>query len=98
MLRSLGGGREGEAEPAAPRPATDRERLGASLRAANERTLATSRATGELDRPPLPVPGCAARASPAGRRETARARRSTTARCRTRTSCCARNRRKERAG
>ncbi|NEB64788.1 hypothetical protein G3I61_34940, partial [Streptomyces diastaticus] len=41
MLRPLGGGREWEAEPAALRPATDRERLGASLRAANARTFAT---------------------------------------------------------
>ncbi|NEB11837.1 hypothetical protein G3I32_23845, partial [Streptomyces coelicoflavus] len=40
MLRPLGGGREWEAEPAVLRPATDRERLGASLRAANDRTLA----------------------------------------------------------
>ncbi|MFC9463579.1 hypothetical protein [Streptomyces coelicoflavus] len=74
MLRPLGGGREWEAEPAALRPATDRERLGASLRAANDRTLAAHPATpGDQDRPPLPVPDCEACAWLADRRETARA-------------------------
>ncbi|WP_031047879.1 hypothetical protein [Streptomyces sp. NRRL F-5650] len=73
MLRPLGGGREWEAEPAALRPATDRERLGASLRAANARTFATPAAPGEPDRPPLPVPGCDACAWLAERREAARA-------------------------
>jgi hypothetical protein len=73
MLRPLGGGREWEAEPAALRPATDRERLGASLRAANERTLATPPAPGGWERPPLPVPGCDACAWLADRREAARA-------------------------
>ncbi|MFJ6918051.1 hypothetical protein ACIQUX_29395 [Streptomyces sp. NPDC101133] len=74
LLRPLGGGREWEAEPPALRPATDRERLGASLRAANDRTLATPAATpGDQDRPPLPVPGCDACAWLADRRETARA-------------------------
>ncbi|MEJ1201005.1 MULTISPECIES: hypothetical protein [unclassified Streptomyces] len=73
MLRPLGGGREWEAEPAALRPATDRERLGASLRAANERTLATPPAPGAPGRPPAPVPGCDACARLTGRREAARA-------------------------
>ncbi|MFE9706659.1 hypothetical protein [Streptomyces sp. NPDC005930] len=73
MLRPLGGGREWEAEPAALRPATDRERLGASLRAANDRTLATPPAPGTPERPPRPVPDCAACAWLADRREAARA-------------------------
>lgn len=73
LLRPLEGGREWEAEPAALRPATDRERLGASLRAANARTLATPPAPGDQDRPPLPVPDCAACARLADRREAARA-------------------------
>jgi hypothetical protein len=59
--------------PLALRPATDRERLGASLRAANARTFATPAAPGEPDRPPLPVPGCDACAWLAERREAARA-------------------------
>ncbi|BDD73685.1 MULTISPECIES: hypothetical protein [Streptomyces violaceoruber group] len=73
LLRPLGGGREWEAEPPVLRPATDRERLGASLRAANDRTLATPPAPAELERPPLPVPDCEACAWLAERRETARA-------------------------
>ncbi|MFI8948013.1 hypothetical protein ACIGO6_16075 [Streptomyces sp. NPDC053750] len=83
MLRPLGGGREWEAEPAALRPATDRERLGASLRAANERTLATPPtpapgatphpAPGDPGLPPAPFPDCAACAWLADRREAARA-------------------------
>ncbi|MGV9283168.1 hypothetical protein [Streptomyces sp. NPDC003730] len=73
MLRPLGGGREWEAEPAVLRPATDRERLGASLRAANDRTLATPPAPGEPERPPRPVPDCAACTWLADRREAARA-------------------------
>ncbi|MEV8128808.1 hypothetical protein AB0P07_32970 [Streptomyces sp. NPDC085944] len=77
MLRPLGGGREWEAEPAALRPATDRERLGASLRAANARTLAAPPApgtgVGAPHRPPAPVPGCEACSWLADRRETARA-------------------------
>ncbi|GAA2606409.1 MULTISPECIES: hypothetical protein [Streptomyces] len=77
MLRPVGGGREWEAEPAALRRATDRERIGAGLRAANERTLATPPVPGAgagcPDRPPLPVPGCDACAWLADRREAARA-------------------------
>lgn len=73
LLRPLGGGREWEAEPAGLRRATDRERLGASLRATNERTLATPPAPGPLERPPLPVPDCEACAWLADRREAARA-------------------------
>ncbi|MGW8066496.1 hypothetical protein ACVV2G_30480 [Streptomyces ziwulingensis] len=73
MLRPLGGGREWEAEPAALRPATDRERLGANLRAANERTFATPPAPGDPGGPPVPAPGCEACARLAARREAARA-------------------------
>ncbi|WP_217140956.1 hypothetical protein [Streptomyces sp. AC627_RSS907] len=73
LLRPLGGGREWEAEPAALRPATDRERLGASLRAANDRSLATPPAPGDPGRPPAPVSGCEACAWLADRREAARA-------------------------
>ncbi|NEC37458.1 hypothetical protein G3I66_30410, partial [Streptomyces rubrogriseus] len=39
----------------------------------NDRTLATPPAPGDLERPPLPVPGCEACAWLAERRETARA-------------------------
>ncbi len=73
LLRPLGGGREWEAEPDGLRPATDRERLGAGVRAANARTLATPPDPGDLSRPPNPVPGCAACAWLADRREAARA-------------------------
>ncbi|MGC9536318.1 hypothetical protein [Streptomyces sp. UG1] len=38
MLRPMGGGREWEADPALIRPATQEERIGAGVRAANRRT------------------------------------------------------------
>jgi hypothetical protein len=38
LLRPVGGGREWEADPAALRPATQAERIGAQVRAANRRT------------------------------------------------------------
>lgn len=38
MLRPVGGGREWEADPGTLRPATDAERIGALVRAANQRT------------------------------------------------------------
>ncbi len=38
LLRPVGGGREWEADPARVRPATQRERVSAELRAANQRT------------------------------------------------------------
>lgn len=38
MLRPVGGGREWEADPALIRPATQEERIGAGVRAANRRT------------------------------------------------------------
>lgn len=37
MLRPVGGGREWEADPAALRPATQAERIGAHVKAANRR-------------------------------------------------------------
>ncbi|UUU24211.1 hypothetical protein [Streptomyces sp. DSM 40750] len=38
MLRPVGGGREWEADPEALRPATPAERIGAQVRAANQRS------------------------------------------------------------
>ncbi|MFF9047165.1 hypothetical protein [Streptomyces parvulus] len=73
LLRPLGGGREWEAEPAGLRPATDRERLDAGVRAANARARSAPPDPGDLSRAPTPVPDCAACAWLAGRRETARA-------------------------
>lgn len=77
MLRPVGGGLEWEADPRTLRPATDRERLGASVRAVNHRSGTLPSLPPPLDetsRPPHPVPGCAACAELAERRETARAR------------------------
>ncbi|MET9255853.1 hypothetical protein [Streptomyces sp. NPDC003717] len=73
MLRPLGGGREWEAEPGSLRPATDRERLSASVRAANDRTLATPPGPGDVSRPPEPVEGCPTCLWLADRRVAARA-------------------------
>ncbi|WP_340376910.1 hypothetical protein U5640_18760 [Streptomyces sp. SS7] len=67
LLRPLGGGREWEARPDLIRPATPAERLSASLRAANSRSLHGG--------PPVPVRDCAACADLAGLRDAARARR-----------------------
>ncbi|MFF4214338.1 hypothetical protein ACFYZE_34335 [Streptomyces sp. NPDC001796] len=69
MLRPVGGGREWQADPDALRPATLRERIGAGVRAANER----ARAADDTSRPPLPVQGCATCEELAARREIARA-------------------------
>ncbi|MEV6739310.1 hypothetical protein AB0N14_21215 [Streptomyces sp. NPDC051104] len=68
MLRPIGGGREWQADPAALRPATQRERLSAGVRAANERARAA-----DDTNPPLPVRGCATCEELAARREIARA-------------------------
>lgn len=76
LLRPVGGGVEWEADPRRLRPATDRERLGASVRAVNHRTRSLPSLPPPLDddsRPPSPVPGCAACAELAGRREAVRA-------------------------
>jgi hypothetical protein len=73
MLRPVGGGREWQADPATLRPATDRERLSASVHAANDRTRAVPPDPGDLSRPPRPVPGCPACGELAERRDTARA-------------------------
>ncbi|POX44751.1 hypothetical protein [Streptomyces sp. Ru72] len=67
MLRPVGGGREWQADPAALRPATQRERLSAGVRAANER----ARTADDTSRPPLPVRGCATCEELAGLREAA---------------------------
>ncbi|MGW3202627.1 hypothetical protein [Streptomyces sp. NPDC001135] len=71
-LRPVGGGREWQADPATLRPATDRERLSASVHAANGRTRAVPPDPADLSRPPRPVPGCAACMTLAERRDTAR--------------------------
>ncbi|MGW7419693.1 DUF7848 domain-containing protein [Streptomyces sp. NPDC054813] len=73
LLRPLGGGREWEARPESIRPATAEERLSAEVRAANHRSSTLSYPV--LDSPaPEPVPGCAACAEFAGKRERAAAR------------------------
>ncbi|WP_031173312.1 hypothetical protein [Streptomyces durhamensis] len=72
MLRPVGGGREWQADPAALRPATDRERLSASVHAVNVRTRAVPPDPDELSRPPRPVPGCTACGKLAGLRDAAR--------------------------
>ncbi|MGW0995025.1 hypothetical protein [Streptomyces sp. NPDC002520] len=74
MLRPVGGGREWQADPEALRPATDRERLGESVRAANQRTRTQPALPPSLDdisRPPRPVPDCGTCAELAGLREDA---------------------------
>jgi hypothetical protein len=58
MLRPVGGGLEWQANPVSLRPATDRERLSAGVRAANSRALAMPPDPDDLSRPPLPVRGC----------------------------------------
>lgn len=59
LLRPVGGGREWQAKPEALRPATDRERIGAQVKAANERTRSVLTVPLEdLSRPPQPVRGC----------------------------------------
>ncbi|MEU8590230.1 hypothetical protein AB0C59_25000 [Streptomyces sp. NPDC048664] len=73
MLRPVGGGREWQADPAALRPATDRERLSAEVRAANGRTRTLPPDLHDLSRPPVPVPGCAECAAIGERGEAARA-------------------------
>ncbi|MFC4504830.1 MULTISPECIES: hypothetical protein [Streptomyces] len=59
MLRPVGGGREWQADPAALRPATDRERLRANVRAANKLARTDGPFMVGLPRPPQPVPDCA---------------------------------------
>lgn len=75
MLRPVGGGVEWQADPETVRPATDRERIGASVQAVNQRTRAVPSLPPPVDaagRPPRPVPGCAACLALAERREAAR--------------------------
>ncbi|WP_354670056.1 hypothetical protein [Streptomyces sp. S.PNR 29] len=69
MLRPIGGGREWQADPAQIRAATQDERLRAGVRALNDRF----RASLDVTRPPVPVPGCAACAELDARRDEARA-------------------------
>ncbi|MEV7322508.1 hypothetical protein [Streptomyces sp. NPDC093970] len=72
MLRPVGGGREWQADPAVLRPATDRERLSAGVRAANDRSAwGVPSGPEDLSRPPRPVPGCDECAELGGRREAA---------------------------
>ncbi|WP_046732506.1 hypothetical protein [Streptomyces humi] len=71
ILRPVGGGREWEADPATLRPATDRERISAGVRAANDRTRSVPPDPEDLSRPPRPVPGCAECAELGDRRESA---------------------------
>ncbi|MEU2425226.1 hypothetical protein ABZ619_30120 [Streptomyces sp. NPDC007851] len=71
ILRPVGGGREWEADPATLRPATDRERISAGVRAANDRTRSVPPDPDDLSRPPRPVPGCAECAELGDRREAA---------------------------
>ncbi|MFJ5777460.1 hypothetical protein [Streptomyces sp. NPDC093094] len=59
LLRPVGGGREWEADPAALRPATDRERLSARVRAAN-RSATAPPGPDPAHSPPRPEPGCPA--------------------------------------
>nr|WSY53731.1 hypothetical protein OG999_28900 [Streptomyces sp. NBC_00886] len=57
LLRPVGGGREWQADPESLRPATDRERLSAGVRAANDR--ARTDAPFLVTVPPRPAPDCA---------------------------------------
>ncbi|MFF9770471.1 hypothetical protein ACF1GT_28485 [Streptomyces sp. NPDC014636] len=75
LLRPVGGGVEWQADPGAVRPATDRERIGATVRAVNHRARTLPSLPAPLDdasRPPRPVPGCASCLELAERREAAR--------------------------
>lgn len=71
MLRPVGGGREWQADPARIRVATLEERLRAGVRAANDRSREGLSA--DLNRPPVPVPGCAVCEELTVRRDEARA-------------------------
>ncbi|WNM29440.1 hypothetical protein RKE30_03055 [Streptomyces sp. Li-HN-5-11] len=59
MLRPVGGGREWEADPDLIRPATAEERLSATVKAANARSLAGRCGPEDVSRPPVPFPDCA---------------------------------------
>ncbi|MFE1833365.1 hypothetical protein [Streptomyces sviceus] len=73
MPRPVGGGREGQADPAGPRSATERERPHAGVRAANERARTDRPFLPGPRRPPEPVPDCAECVEFASRRAQARA-------------------------
>jgi len=72
MLRPVGGGREWQADPARVRVATREERLGAGVRAANDRSR-YGQLTPSQPVPPVPVTGCVTCEELATRREEARA-------------------------
>ncbi|MFE1438337.1 hypothetical protein [Streptomyces sp. NPDC058739] len=72
LLRPVGGGREWEADPASLRPATDRERLSAGVRAANRAATAPPDPD-DVATPPRPEPDCPACEELAGLRHAARA-------------------------
>lgn len=74
MLRPVGGGREWEAAPRAVRPATQEERLRASLKAANYRSGEGNSVPYDITTPPSPVPDCQACIDLATLRADARAR------------------------
>lgn len=74
MLRPLGGGREWEADPARIRPATPEERLSASVKSVNSRSVSGNSMTEDISTPPSPVPDCPACADLAALRDDARAR------------------------
>ncbi|WP_329409663.1 hypothetical protein OG802_11390 [Streptomyces sp. NBC_00704] len=73
MLRPVGGGREWQADPAGLRPATERERLRAGVRAANARARTDGPFMLGLRRPPRPVEDCPECDGLASRRAKARA-------------------------
>ncbi|MGW3494589.1 hypothetical protein [Streptomyces sp. NPDC001020] len=100
LLRPVGGGREWQADRAALRPATQRERLSAGVRAANERARAVGASAPDpavLSRPPLPLPGCATCAELAERREAALAERDRSAETDTNVLLCRHLREEHRA-
>ncbi|MFG2782851.1 hypothetical protein ACGFY7_34080 [Streptomyces prunicolor] len=79
MLRPLGGGREWQAAPATVRPATQEERLSASVKLANSRSADGNSAPYDITTPPAPVPDCQACFDLAALRDDARARNDGTA-------------------
>ena len=100
LLRPVGGGREWQADPAALRPATQRERLRAGVRAANERARAAGASAPDpedLSSPPQPVHGCTTCTELAGRRDAAQAERDRSAETDTNVLLCRHLRQEHRA-
>ena len=79
MLRPLGGGREWQAAPATVRPATQEERLSASVKLANSRSADGNSVPYDISTPPSPLPDCQACFDLAVLRDDARARNDGTA-------------------